>query len=256
MSELLIPEVSYTSGSISFDKTALLKAVDSVLRLYEGHTYTSRDIAQAKADRAFLNNQIKELDKKRIEVKKDYSVPLTTFEQSINEITGKIKCVRDQIDSAIENFELVEKQKKMLAINQAWAKTEYGSIIPCEMVFKGDWLNKSYSENAWKEDMEIATHKIESDIATINLIESKEKHDWILARYLSCLDIKKSISDYDEFQNQKKKAKSLPKEKQEEEWSDGEQLVYCTFRVACTREQLADLSNFMNTHGIDYEKVE
>ena len=150
-------------------------------------------------------------------------------------------------------------------------------LIPLEKLWENSWLNKTCSEKSWKEQLSAKIEKIKVDLAIIGQMEAEDK-ETLKAMYLDCLDVSTAKHRYDEQVERKRKLEEARKAAElrrqeakpvnvpiyqkpaEMPVSGGEkveELYTRAFRVVgCTRQQIIDLGNWMNAHGIRFEKIE
>src|SRR6056297_270952 len=140
MNELKINVVEFTPTPIKWNKEEVSQVVNEIVSKYQGVEFNEEDVASAKKDRAALNKVAKALSSKRIDIKKQYSVELTQFEEEVKEQEKLIKSTSQEIDNQIKLFEQKEKDQKQQAI----IELEEYKAVENYVVFDEKWLNKSY----------------------------------------------------------------------------------------------------------------
>lgn len=269
-------QVNQQVGLLNWNFEELNKQLDVELKRFDGLVITEDEIKTGKAMRASLNNLAKAIEAKRREVKKEFCAPYDEFESQTKVLTQKINRVSLGIDAQIKDFEEKEKQAKKQEIFDYFASLNF-RLVPIEKLWDEKWLNKGCSEKSWKEQLSAKIEKIKVDLAIISQMEAEDK-ETLKAMYLDCLDVSTAKHRYDEQVERKRKLEEARKaaelRRQEAEpvnvqiyqkpaetpVSGGEkveELYTRAFRVVgCTRQQIIDLGNFMNAHGIRFEKIE
>lgn len=267
-------QVNQQVGLLNWNFEELNKQLDVELKRYKGVIVTEDDIKTAKAIMASLNNLIKAIDAKRIEVKKEFCAPYFEFDAQAKVLTQKVNNVRQEFDSQVKSFEEREKAEKKQGITDYFNSLNF-RLVPLEKLWDEKWLNKGCTEKSWKEQLSGKVEKIKVDLAIISQMEAEDK-ETLKAMYLDCLDVATAKSQYDvqmERKRQLEEARKVDELKRNESVpvnvpiyqktaenvvSGGEkreELYTRAFRVVCTRQQIIDLGNFMNAHGIKFEKI-
>ena len=268
-------QVNQQIGLLNWNFEELNKQLDIELKRFDGIVLTEADIPAAKAMMASLNNLIKAIDAKRIEVKKEFCAPYYEFDAQAKVLTQKVSNVRQGLYLQAKSFEEREKAEKKQGIADYFNSLNF-RLVPLEKLWDEKWLNKTCSEKSWKEQLSSKIEKIKVDLAIIGQMEVGDK-ETLKAMYLDCLDVSTAKSRYDEQTERKRR---LEEERRADELrhnevapvnvpiyqksaempvSSGEkreELYTRAFRVfSCTRQQIIDLGNWMNAHGIKFEKI-
>ena len=268
-------QVNQQIGLLNWNFEQLNQQLDIELKRFEGIVITEDDIKAGKAMRASLNNLAKAIEAKRREVKKEFCAPYDEFESQTKMLIHKINRVSLGIDSQIKSFEEQEKQKKKQEIIDYFDSLHF-HLVSIEKLWDEKWLNKTCSEKSWKERISGKIEKIKVDLAIISQMEVEDK-ETLKAMYLDSLDVSAAKHRYDEQIERKRRLEEAQKaaelqrkevapvnasvyqkraEKQVSGAENGEKLYNRTFRVTgCTRQQIIDLGNWMNAHGIRFERI-
>lgn len=145
LSTEVIFDVNYQPSVIEIiNEDQLANLINATVKRFENLIFKEEDIADAKKARAELNRIFDLIDSKRKEVKKEFSEPLTTFENQIKIYSDEIKLASKGIADQIKEFEVKtkeERKKIVLAfIEKQTSKTE---IEPNEISLQSNWLNAS-----------------------------------------------------------------------------------------------------------------
>lgn len=98
---------------IAWNNTELLAQVNKSLENYKGKVYDENSIAEAKADRAALNNFVKSLDSERIRIGKVYAAPYEKFKKEVDEVSSAVKSVALTIDEQVKSYETKNRKKNL-----------------------------------------------------------------------------------------------------------------------------------------------
>jgi len=98
---------------IAWNNKELMAQVNEILPRYLNAEYGD-DISQAKEDRTALNNFIKTLNSKRLEIKKVYTAPLDKFTEEVNEVIAAVTKATDRIGEIITTAENKVKAEKKI----------------------------------------------------------------------------------------------------------------------------------------------
>lgn len=136
--------------------------VEASLAQYKDRAYTPETIGGAKADRAALNKLADVLAAKRREVKAQYLAPYENFERQCKEVEGMIAAASKAIDAQVKEFEGVEKERKRGTIIEIYQSIagELVAMVPPAAVWNPKWLNKTYSIDAIRMELEATVQRI------------------------------------------------------------------------------------------------
>lgn len=270
-------QINQKVGLLNWNFEQLNEQLDIELKRFDGVVVTEEQITEAKKARANLNALAKAINDRKIQVKKEFCAPYLDFESKVKILTEKIKNASSSIDVQIKNFDEQEKQQKRREILRYFEEINC-NLVNLNQIFDEKWLNKGCSEKTWKEQLSSKIENIKVELAIIDQMEVEDKRE-LKSIYLEILDISKAKQIYDqrELNRAKIKASEQEKQKQEQEHSNGlnhvleqeetrteeikehevtEELYNRAFRViGCTRQQIIDLGNYMNAHGIRFEKI-
>lgn len=238
---------------------------------------TQENVKEIKKVKAELNNDFKELETLRKEVKEKVLKPYNEFEDIYKKyVTEKFKNAESILKEKIETVEnelrksIEEKLRKYfseLTIREkiSFVKFEQAGIsINLDLITEKGELSKKA-----KDKINEFILKVVDDIKLIN---SQEYSDEILIEYQKDLNVSKAICDVKDRhfileQNR------LAKEKAEQDFQEltdkamlekvevlsapvevvEEEILELTFKVRSTRTKLKELKNFLNDGGYDYE---
>ena len=183
-------------GLLNWNFEELNAQLDAQLEKYRGLTFTDDQMPEAKKTRATLNRVAKEINDRKIAVKKEFCEPYERFEEQAKILIGKIKDVSGAIDQQVKDYETAKKDAKRKQISDWW-KLNGDANVPIEKVFDERWLNTTCSEARWKSELEETKTRIRNQIYTITMMAEDvgpEKLDFLLAEYMKKLSLEDAVS--------------------------------------------------------------
>lgn len=183
-------------GLLNWNFEELNAQLDAQLEKYRGLTFTDDQMPEAKKTRATLNRVAKEINDRKIAVKKEFCEPYERFEDQAKILIGKIKDVSGAIDQQVKDYETAKKDAKRKQISDWW-KLNGDANVPIEKVFDERWLNTTCSEARWKSELEETKTRIRNQIYTITMMAEDvgpEKLDFLLTEYMKKLSLEDAVS--------------------------------------------------------------
>lgn len=245
---------------IAFNNAELMAQAQERLQKYKGKIYTDNDIAEAKSDRATLNNVVKSLNGARLDIRKQYEAPYLFFKDQVDEIIEAVNEVAKEIDSQVKEWEQ-EKQDKKLDLLTSYFNAVIGDLsdfIKYEQIHQARWLNASVSLKAAQKEIENKVGQIKSELCTIEALKTEDK-DTLKAYYFNTLSLAGALLEFErlkELRSRIAEPKAEPKETQPPVEIEQEQPFYSLgFRVTGTASQLKALKDFLQSQNIKYEAI-
>jgi len=275
--ELVVSEK--TLGSLTTNAKQIRNIVMANLPKYDISNYTDDNIDQAKKDKAALNKAAKVLNAKRLEIEKEFMKPFGEFKEVITETVKLIGDCSAKIDVVVKQNEQQYKDKKLADIRTYFDGLN-ANLVDFNKVYRPEWLNKSASMKSVCADIDAIFSKVENELYTLQGFG--EDFDVLRTYYMDTLNINNTIQYANRLKEQRERAKASEvarikaqeearqREKQamrpqnmdwisedaQEIQSVQQELLTRTFKVTTTRENIIALGNFMNEHGIDFDKIE
>jgi DNA helicase HerA-like ATPase len=167
---------------------------------------TEETVQLSKKMLAAVNNRIKEMEDRRISIKKEILEPYNTFEKQVKEIVNIVKeadgIVRNQVKS-LEEKERDQKQEVIRGIFEKRMKQyDFSELFGFDSFISSKHLNKSTSINSVEMEMVQWLEKIETDLNVINSLPNAEK---IMTEYLDTKDVGIAIRIVNEYEERMKK---------------------------------------------------
>lgn len=274
--ELVVSEK--TLGSLTTNAKQIRNIVMANLPKYDISNYTDDNIDQAKKDKAALNKAAKVLNAKRLEIEKEFMKPFDEFKEVITETVKLIGDCSAKIDVVVKQNEQQYKDKKLADIRTYFDGLN-ANLVDFNKVYRPEWLNKSASMKSVCADIDAIFSKVENELSTLQGFG--EDFDVLRTYYMDTLNINNTIQYANRLKEQRERAKAaqVARIKAQEEARQQEkqgmrpqnmdsisedtqeiqpiqmELLTRAFRVTTTRENIIALGNFMNEHGIDFEKI-
>ena len=196
-------------GLLNWNFEELNQQLDSQLEKYRGLTFTDDQMPEAKKTRAALNKVAKEINDRKLAVKREFCAPYEQFEDQAKILIGKIKEVSGEIDQQVKDYEESKKHKKRQQIEDWWSENGKRTI-KLEQIWDPRWLNTTYGDD-WKRDLIRIKEKTSSDMATIITLKDAahpEKIDFLIEHYLKTLDLSATITEWDAHVRAQERAKA------------------------------------------------
>lgn len=233
---------------------------------------TDEDYDNAKKRCAEINKVIKQINDKRLQVKKQYIAPFEIFEKEVKEVSEVLSEAKDNLWTQIKESQEKEEEAKYELLKEKWEEiTKDNQYRTIKDIFNSKWLNRTVKIETAEKEMRDIQEQILSDIAVIKTLSTEDeiilienyKDGHSLKEVLFYAErLKQARQKQQELQNTQKQATESKEEKQAVEnqippqsQTDSIETLVIDFRVECTREQLRDLGQYMKENGIKYGKV-
>lgn len=201
-----IQQIVVKPGLIEFNEFESLK--EQALELAENINQvevSDENIQTSKKLLAAVNKKVKELEDKRISIKKEILSPYEAFESQVKEIVTIVKTadeiVRNQV-RIIEERERVEKQTALETIfNKRIAHYSFSNIFGFNDFVTSKHLNKSTSIKSIETEMVEWLQKKDADLKVIHSLPNSES---VLAEYQDTKDVSVAINIVNDREERKK----------------------------------------------------
>lgn len=263
---------------IAWNNAELLAQVKERLETYKGKIYDDNSIAEAKDDRATLNNFAKSLDSERIRIGKVYSTPYDKFKKEVDEVVSAVKSVALTIDEQVKAYETKQQEKKLAEIKQYFEETVPDALKPFityEKIHNVKWLNVTVKIPAVKKEIDATFEKIAQELETIEALKSEDEIE-LKTIYFSTLSLTEAIKT-----NERRKAErqrvieaqkaaaerkaaeekaaqqrvAQPAQKPEMPQEQDEPKFSISFKVTGTAEQINALDAYLKANNLKYEII-
>lgn len=210
--------VNAKQGEISFNLDSLKENLSAEMETYKNLVVTEDTVKDSKKDLAMLRKVRKELNDKKIEIKKSFMQPYTAFEDEVKEALKIIDEPIELIDTQVKSFEEEKKEEKRELCRKLWEEHtgEYAPYLPFEKVFREDWLKSTFKEKDIVSDIDIAVINVTNDLNAIKSLNSEIEEE-VLEVYKRS-DLATAIQKNTDYLNTKALAeKRIEEEKKAEE---------------------------------------
>ena len=221
---MLEVQISRNNGTIDFNFEDLKDALTAELELYKNLVFTEDTKADAKKTVAELRKLKKQINDKRIEVKKLYMQPYTDFEAKVKELDKLINEPIAYISEQIDAFEQKRSEEKRELINEIYLelvseREDIAGYVELNRVYDSKWENASTSKKTIQEAITSYLDSVDNDIAAIESMES-EYEAKALMRYKETGVLSDALLTIRQWEKQKEEILKAEEEKQAEAEAD------------------------------------
>lgn len=271
-------------GELITNALAIKAFVESRVKEYTSEKYYD-DPDAAKRDRAELNAASKELNTRRLAMEREFMRPFVEFKGIIKQTTDAIDYAASQLDEVVKAVEDTIKADKMEKIEAIFKDKEF-YLVPLAKLYDQKWLNKGTSLNTVKDELTAKIGQVYVDIATLEELPFDAAE--AKANYLETLDIGQALATAQRMKANRerldKEVASRPERLHNEQiqtqkmelamdaaiesrsdpirrlaaevlGEEDDPIIEYTIKFKGTRSQLISLRTYMNTLGLEYEKV-
>lgn len=267
---------------IVFNYEELKAELVAKMQDYQTTVYTEDKVAEAKKDRAKLNNLKDTLNKERLKREREYMEGFQPFKDQINELIEIIKKPVEIIDKQVKAFEEDQKATKREQIGSIWQNITHPDWLTLPRLFNEKWLNKTATLKSIELELIGKVEQINKDLETIKALDSFAFE--AEAEYKRTLDLAQAVAEgkrLAEIQKAKEEAarkaaeeeaKKAAEPKPEppapapeavkvegigfmEEINKEEPRMWVSFQAYMTVAQAKELKSFFETHNIDFKAV-
>lgn len=162
-------DVLFQSGDIAFNGYESMKADAEVLaKQIENLIVTEDNVKDVKKILAGSNKALKELNSRRIQIKKELMQPYEKFATQIKEIEAIVDSANQVVKSKVQDLEEMEREEKREALKKIYHdKTQmlpYLDYITFDVFFKENYLNKSFTIAKYENELDAFIEKTLKDI--------------------------------------------------------------------------------------------
>ena len=181
------------------------------------------DIKKAGEDKARINNTIKLINARRIEVKKEFEEKtIKPFENQMKAVAEKLQVASDNLKEQLDVVEDREKQKKyneiLLYYNEEMV--DFLKVLPFENVFIDKWTNKGTKIDDVKAYINELKIKVKNDF---DILEREERSTYLKDFYLNHkLDLSATLQEKARIEEKERQLKELEEKKRKEKELEAE----------------------------------
>lgn len=237
------------------------------------------DPEAAKTDKAYLNNLLDEVSKKRILATNTWNKPLDEFISVMKELETEIKTASNNLKTIVDKADKQVKDEKKAKIVEFWNTLNF-TIVPIERVFNSKWLNKGEKMASIMEECKAITEKITTEMNTLKSMQDEDS-EVLQSFYLDTLDLNATLQKGNQLKENRARIKAeeerkaaLAAETEKPVVSDNSEPdlspkgpvipmpeqpkePIATFRLEITGpvSKLMALRKFIDDNGITYKKI-
>jgi len=196
-----IQNIQVVQGSVIFGAYEELKRQATNLAEQIRTVEVSDDnVKQSKKLLASVNKRVKELEDKRISIKKMMLEPYMNFEEQVKEIVQIVKDADSHVRVQVKHLEEQERDQKHYALQDIFDKRKkmysFGDLLDFTNHFlKQKYLNKTVTIDAVEKEMVDFLEQHQKDL---QLIEKMDSSGALYTHYLNCLDLSSALTLWNE----------------------------------------------------------
>lgn len=249
LQELNMEQIIVQQGNIIFPDYENLKQQALELAEHIGQVQvTEENIKESKKMLAAVNREIKELDDRRIKIKKKMLEPYNDFEAQVKEIVGIVKEADEIVRNQVRSFEEDQREEKRNLLNELFNKRiihySFRDLFNFDDFLHPSHLNKSISVEAVENEMIEFLEKISRDLKAI---ESMPDSEAVLTHYFEVKDVAAAITLHAQMEAKKKQIEASKAIKKNEE-----RIAYLVSASITDEKELALVKMFFDQHEINY----
>ena len=186
-----VGEIQVTPGTIVFTEYESLKqqALDLAYNI-EMVEVTDENIKTSKKMVAAVSKRVKEIEDRRIAIKKDMLQAYNDFEAQVKEIVNIVKGAESIVRDQVREMEERERDEKREAIHEIFTKRlkhyKFDNMIGFDDFIKPNHLNKTTTMKSIENEMVEWLEKKETDFQVIKSLPNAEE---VMVEYLDTKDI-------------------------------------------------------------------
>lgn len=191
-----------------------LKAAAQEMAAVYGSQLVSPDaIKDAKSDMAMLRKLANTASDMRIKIEREHAAKITTVTKQLKEVAGIFTDAAAKIDSQVKAYDEQRKAARVEEIKAIYAEEigDMADILPLARLMRQDWLNKSTTTKAIRDDLQADIINAQTGIEQIKGLCSIHENA-ILSAFLERLSLadalaaKKRLEDMDAAMERRKQA--------------------------------------------------
>ncbi len=217
MSELVF-EAKQEIGKIICNIETVRELAISKAAMYRGIIVTDDTTIAAKKDIADLRKLQKDINDAKIQVKKEFTAPLTKFEAECKDIIALLDEPINFMESQVKEYEAKKKEEKKAKIVEMYHEltSEYASYLPITKYYKPQWENNATSQKSIEKDIVALVDQASMSVMAIKATES-EFVDKGLEALKDNLDVSKAMIVIKGYEAQKREILEREERRKREE---------------------------------------
>lgn len=254
MPELNTAEITVHIGNIIFPEFENLKRqAEELANEISQIDVNEENIKQSKKLLAAVNRELKELEDKRIKIKKKMLEPYTVFECQVKEIVNIVKEADEIVRQQVKALEELERNEKHSILEDLFSKRivhySFRDLFSFPDFLKPKHLNKSTSIESVESEMVDFLEKLAKDLKVIQTMPDSQA---ILDAYIDSKDLAAAISLYQQREARKAKIEAT------KALAPAERIAYMVTTHAANLKELKLVLRIMDENGFEckVDKIE
>ncbi len=192
------------AGKIQLNYEEVKTAITERLQEFQGAVFGEESISYAKKINAELRAEQKDLDKKRISLKKEWLAPFEEFEKQAKELISLYNEPINFIDEQVKGYEEKCKAEKKIKIKELYyaLASEVMDIMPLDKIYNEKWENKTTTMSSIESDITALVTKVNTDIIAIKTMKS-DAEEKAINTYKINFDLGQAMKVIAEYEEQK-----------------------------------------------------
>jgi hypothetical protein len=246
-----IQDIQVVQGSIVFGSyTELKRQATDLAEQIKTVEVNEDNVKMSKKLLASVNKRLKELEDKRISIKKMMLEPYMGFEDQVKEIVTIVKdadaFVRDQVNE-LESKERMKKENEIYSIWELRLKHyTFHDLISFEKFLKPKHLTKTMSIQAVEKEMVKFLEMIQSDINLMYTMDDSNEH---IDAYLQCFNLGQAMIQVKE---KKQRQAQIEKNAKANKKESADEIVYLVSITVHDQKELKLLEMILNENEFEY----
>lgn len=209
-------KINQKLGIIDFNYEEMKQKLEIKMEQYSDIVVTTDTKVIAKKDVASLRKLKKELNDRRIKVKREYDKPYDEFKIKVDELTGLIDDPIELIDNQVKELEEREREEKREKIKGIYNDLigDTKEYLPLKKIYNKKWENVSTTLKTVEEEIEEVVTSVNLSIDSIKGMNS-EVEEKALEQFKADLSLTNAIAYINKHEQMK--AEIIAKQKAEEE---------------------------------------
>ena len=256
-------------GIVTFDNFEQLHAqLQQVHDAYLSIEYDFDDLAGAKRDLQALRKAKRVLTKAKKQLREGYTQPYAVVEAQLDELIALLKEPEDRVNVHVKEIEREIKRHDIerFAAEYANGLGEFAQgVLASSAFFNPRWLNVSYSDKQWKQDVTGIIDRAADDISSI-LMHDDDVRQVLLARYyetLSMAGVERFLATLEQetrrhpvLADSQQQPAVEPTAETPAPQLEEEQRYFMELKVFGTAPQMRALLRHLDDNGMSYERGE
>jgi|SRR4051794_1585191 hypothetical protein len=191
-----VQQIVVVQGSVEFSEyESIFQQAQKLAEQIEKVEVNEENLKESKKLLAAINKRVKELEEKRINVKKVMLEPYQLFEDQVKNIVAVVKNADNEVRQQIRRLEEIERNEKEELLENIFYKRKkmysLGDLIEFDDFLLPRHLNKTVSIESVEKEMIDFLEKTEKDYQVILSLDEPEK---IVSVYILTFDLGQAIS--------------------------------------------------------------